>query len=159
VGQGSVFTISIPVEEAAETQFARLEAQDPPASAALRLLVADDTETIRLILKAMLQKWGHTVDTVADGRAAVEAANARTYDAILMDMQMPEMDGLAAARAIRETEAGRGTPIIAVTADVSPEIREACLRAGISSLLTKPLNWPDLARVLREFARPKALVG
>jgi signal transduction histidine kinase/CheY-like chemotaxis protein len=154
--QGSVFTISIPVKEAPDVPIAAGEdAFDGAPGVPLRLLVADDTETIRVILKIMLQKWGHTVDAVEDGRAAVAAARTTPYDAILMDMQMPEMDGLAASRAIREMDAARRTPIIAITADVSSENREACLNAGITALLTKPVNWPELARTLRQYAPPR----
>jgi len=152
LGTGSTFTITVPVAISADAPaVAAAAAPIDPGPAGLRILAAEDNEAIRFLLKTMLQKWGHTVDTASDGRAAVEAARAKTYDAILMDMQMPEMDGLEAAREIRKIDSARHTPIIAVTAD-SIEHRRTYEDAGITAYTGKPVNWGELAQLLRAHA-------
>lgn len=151
--KGSAFTITIPVEVPAEAPApARASAGQVLAPRSLRLLVAEDDDTIRFLLQAMLQKWGHRVDTAANGLLAVEAVRAGSYDAVLMDMQMPEMDGASAARAIRGMPTAKQLPIIAVTAEAAPENRAAYLSAGITTVLGKPVKWDELSRLLNEIA-------
>jgi CheY-like chemotaxis protein len=90
----------------------------------------------------MLEKAGHQIDVVEDGAAAIEAVNATDYDLVLMDVQMPVMDGLEAARRIRaaETDETRRTRVLALTANAFAEDREAALTAGMDGLLVKPLD-------------------
>jgi CheY-like chemotaxis protein len=106
-----------------------------------RLLLAEDTPAGQFILRQLLAREGIVPDMVADGRAAVDAAESNRFDVICMDLRMPEMDGLEAARRIR---AGGGqsakTPIIAVTASTSPEDIRACLEAGMSRFVAKPVG-------------------
>lgn len=123
----------------------------------LRLLVAEDNPLNRRLIGRMLEKLGHAFEFAHDGRAAVSACLARRPDAILMDVQMPELDGLSATRLIRQHEAATRQPplpIIAVTADAMPGQRAECLSAGMTDHLTKPVNFTELDRVLRHLAPP-----
>jgi PAS domain S-box-containing protein len=108
--------------------------------ASRRILVADDNAINRKLIKKMLDGLGYTPTLVVNGRECVEAVRAGHYDAILMDIQMPEMDGLAASRAIRDS--GSAIPIIALTADAMPDDRARCLAAGMNDYLQKPVR-PD----------------
>lgn len=151
VGQGATFTISVPVAESfAEVPAVAVPQQNALANApSFKLLVAEDNESIAFLIETMLKRWGHDVDTVADGKAALTAATSRRYDAILMDMHMPHMDGATATRAIRKLsgEVSR-VPIIAITADIVGESTSDYLKAGADALVSKPINWGELAATL-----------
>ncbi|MGE3335295.1 MAG: ATP-binding protein [Rhodospirillaceae bacterium] len=149
---GTTFAISVPVAAAGSATLS--EAQEnvtkaAPAVRTLRLLVAEDNETISFLLQTMLRKWGHKVDAVSDGLAAVNAVRANTYDCVLMDMHMPGMDGVDALREIRANGGPKkDIPIIAVTADIAPEHREIYLAAGANAVVGKPVNWPELTKAM-----------
>ena len=100
------------------------------------------------VAASMLRKRGHQVDVVADGRAAVQAAAGNAYDVVLMDIQMPEMDGFEATQAIRATPTGHQLPIIALTAHALAGERERCLSRGMSGYLTKPFKAHDLFAIV-----------
>ena len=113
------------------------------------LLLAEDEPVNRTIAVAMLERGGFRVDSVSNGREAALAASRKRYDAVLMDCQMPEMDGYEAAALIRAQEgAGRRTPIIAMTANARPEDRDRCLRSGMDDYLSKPVRRADLLTVV-----------
>jgi PAS domain S-box-containing protein len=115
---------------------------------ALRILLAEDNVVNQQVATAMLVKRGHEVDVVADGRAAVDAVGARPYDVVLMDIQMPDMDGFAATQAIRALPAGGTLPIIALTAHALSGERERCLAKGMSGYLAKPFKAHELFAVV-----------
>lgn len=114
-----------------------------------RVLVVEDNSINQKVALGYLTKAGHRVDVASNGVEAVSAVRALPYDVVLMDMQMPEMDGLDATRAIRQLGDGRGrVPIIGLTANATADDREACLGAGMDDYLTKPIERTSLlARV------------
>jgi signal transduction histidine kinase/CheY-like chemotaxis protein len=121
----------------------------------LHILVAEDNAVNQKVASALLGKMNHTVVVVGDGRAAVDAFERETFDAILMDVQMPEMSGLEATAAIRAIEASRGghVPIIAMTARAVKQDREECLASGMDDYLTKPVRAEKLRQGLQRLQR------
>src|SRR5256714_12236587 len=114
----------------------------------LRILLAEDNLVNQQVATAMLVKRGHQVDVVGNGREAVVAVGAREYDVVLMDIQMPEMDGFAATEAIRALPRGRTLPIIALTAHALSGERERCLERGMTGYLAKPFKAHELFAVV-----------
>jgi CheY-like chemotaxis protein len=104
----------------------------------------------------MLRKRGHTVTIVDNGAKAVDAVKGSTFDLVLMDIHMPEMDGLAATAAIRKLAGGAGLPIIALTADALTGEWQHCLAAGMSGYLAKPFNSRDLIAMVEGWGPPSA---
>jgi two-component system, sensor histidine kinase and response regulator len=123
----------------------------------LRILLAEDNSVNQLVALRLLEKYGHTVAVAADGKKALEALAKDTYDLILMDIQMPEMNGWEVARAIREQEreSGGHIPIIAMTAHAMKGDEEKCLASGMDDYLTKPIRTPELLEVLDRISRYK----
>ncbi|MEW6270913.1 MAG: response regulator, partial [Thermodesulfobacteriota bacterium] len=123
-----------------------------------RVLVAEDNAINARVALRILDRLGFDADAVANGRAAVEAMGDGRYDAVLMDWQMPEMNGLQAALAIRAREtAGRHTPIIAMTASSMEGDRDACLASGMDDHIAKPVRPEELKVVLDRWLGPRAL--
>jgi len=114
----------------------------------LRILLAEDNPVNQQVATAMLLKRGHQVDVVANGRAAVDAVGAERYDLVLMDIQMPEMDGFEATRHIRALPQGATLPIIALTAHALSGERERCLERGMTGYLAKPFKAHELFAVV-----------
>jgi len=115
----------------------------------LRVLLAEDNPVNQRVAQLMMSRLGHGVDIVGDGGAAVTAARLTHYDVVLMDVQMPRMDGLAATREIRQVLAAEDQPyIIAMTANAMVEDRDACTAAGMDSYLTKPFRVQELRAAL-----------
>jgi CheY-like chemotaxis protein len=117
----------------------------------LRILLAEDSVVNQRLAVALLSKHEHRVTVVGDGKEAVAAARAGDYDLILMDVQMPEMDGLEATREIRRHEAGAGlhTPIIAMTAHALKGDRQRCLESGMDDYLAKPIHARELYKAIQ----------
>jgi PAS domain S-box-containing protein len=116
----------------------------------LRILVAEDTAVNQKFILRLLDRWGHSSVLAEDGRKAVEHVSQEIFDIVLMDVQMPEMDGLEATAAIRRHEAGSGrrTPIIAMTAHAIQGDRERCLAAGMDDYISKPLDTASLKQII-----------
>ena len=112
-----------------------------PADHRLQILLAEDNPLNQRLAVLLLERWGHEVALAQDGFEAVTLFGQRDWDLVLMDMQMPNMDGVAATRAIRATETdGRRTPIVAMTANAMNADRELCLEAGMDAFLSKPFE-------------------
>ncbi|HEY3175800.1 MAG TPA: response regulator [Candidatus Polarisedimenticolia bacterium] len=142
------------VEPAAKPEPSRLVTahvlKEAEARSRTRILVVEDNEVNQMVTVRMLEKLGYRCDVAANGLEAVEAQTRVPYDALLMDCQMPEMDGYEASRAIREKEAlfGVHTPIIAMTANAMQGDRAKCLAAGMDDYISKPVRHPDLEAIL-----------
>jgi two-component system sensor histidine kinase/response regulator len=123
------------------------------AGRSLRILLAEDNPVNQRLAVRMLEKRGHRVAMSCNGREALEALAADTFDLILMDVQMPEMDGFEATAAIRKNEVGKGTriPIVALTAHAMKGDRERCLAAGMDEYLAKPIRPEELDELLEHF--------
>ena len=120
------------------------------AHSPLRILVADDNEMLRVAVRGLLQRLGHSVDVVTNGREAVEAASREDFDLLLLDVQMPEMDGFEAARSLRHRLGGGRRPRIIGVSGEGAE-RESCAAAGMDDFLIKPFRLADLVRVIKHY--------
>jgi CheY-like chemotaxis protein len=118
----------------------------------LQILLVEDNLVNQKVAQRLLEKAGHTVTIAANGREALTRVAGGGYDLVLMDVQMPEMDGLEATMAIRATErqTGRRLPIVALTADAMTGDRERCLEAGMDGYVTKPVVQQVLFRTMAE---------
>ncbi|HEY5072661.1 MAG TPA: PAS domain S-box protein [Caulobacteraceae bacterium] len=138
-GRGSTFWFTLAAPRVAEPQPAP-EAPLSAPSASIHVLLVDDVPVNRQLVRAMLEPLGHSFEEAASGAEAVKTAMRRPFDLILMDLQMPGMDGLEAARTIRSTaEVNRDTPIIALSANVLAEQIADCHAAGMNDHLAKPI--------------------
>jgi len=134
------------------TRFSLQDAREP--SAFFRVLVAEDNPVNQRLIVRLLEKRRHHVVVVDNGREALEILGRESFDLVLMDVQMPEMDGMEATAAIREKEKNAGVHqwIVALTAHAMKGDRERCLAAGMDSYLTKPIRPPELDQILEEYA-------
>ena len=132
------------------------------AASGFRVLVAEDNSVNQLLTLTQLKKLGYSAHAVANGQEVLEALRTGVYDIILMDCQMPEMDGYEATAAIRRQEADSGTfiPIIALTANAMQQDRDHCLEAGMNDFVAKPTKTDSLGEVLvRWLKNPETKAG
>ena len=159
-GVGSRFAVTIPsrfVERDAAASAVAEPGAAAPVRPSLRILVAEDNDVNQILIDAVLTRMGHVVHLVANGHLAVEAVRRGDYDLVLMDLQMPGMDGMEATQAIRALGGARGElPIIAMTANAFDEDRQACLAAGMDDYVAKPI---DVAQLAEAIARRSVAVG
>ena len=158
VGLGSTFTVRLPLERAAAEASPAVQASRaalPPLSG-LRLLAAEDNAMNQLVLRTLLEPFGVVPHIVANGQEAVDAWATGDWRVILMDVQMPVMDGPMATRVIREREAELGlprTPIIALTANAMSHHTEEYLACGMDEVVAKPLNIAELIQAIERVRR------
>ena len=160
VGTGSTFTVRLPLlrsasssEEASSTKGAITGRRAPTGGT---VLLAEDNVVNQMVARLTLEHLGYAVDVVADGAQALAALDVTSYDAVLMDCQMPVMDGYAATMALRERERSSGvrrTPVIALTASAMAVDRDRCLAAGMDDHLSKPLRTEDLSSLLHHWVQ------
>ncbi|ODT77646.1 hypothetical protein ABS71_02520 [bacterium SCN 62-11] len=148
--KGSQFWVRLPLKagkvEPAVAPSA--ETSQPIDNSPLKILVAEDNKVNQMVIRETLSKLGHEVHLVGSGKAAVEALHKQSYPLVLMDLQMPEMDGLEATQKIRK-ELGEGPWIVALTANAFTEDRERCLRAGMNDYLSKPVRREELEQAIQ----------
>jgi CheY-like chemotaxis protein len=160
-GQGSVFSFEVAFRRA-ETDTTRIQPARPASGIArpARILLVEDNEINQEIARAMLEAAGHEVHFVPDGSVAVMRAQAASYDLVLMDVQMPVMDGITATQHIRALDhPARNLPIIAMTANVLPQQIEAFREAGMNDLVGKPFRRDELYQAVdRWTAAARALI-
>lgn len=148
--------IQAPVQESvsADTQAADGDPQSAQPGGAVRALYVDDNESNRILVQAMLATMGFLCETANDGQAGVEAALAGDWDVILMDIQMPVMDGVTATRRIRASEGSvASTPIIALTANTLPAQIQTYVEAGMDDCVAKPVNMVELVTKVSHWAQ------
>lgn len=153
-GQGSLFRIILPLTATRQIDATAPAAARPTAAArSLKVLVVEDNSTNRFVVSTMLRGDGHRVDAAENGAQGLRMAAIRPYDLILMDVAMPELDGVAATRAIRTSAgASRNAPIVALTAHALPADRIRFVTAGITAILIKPLSRDRLRQLLADLA-------
>ena len=158
-GLGSVFRVHLSFARAAEPS---VEADEHRVAAAqsrgrsLRILVAEDNGINQVLIRTLLGKLGHELDIAADGLEALRQVQAADYDLVLMDVQMPNMDGYDATRAIRELPGPCSRiPIVAMTANVMSEDREACVQAGMNGFVGKPIDPKRLRQAIEDVMADK----
>ncbi|SMO57222.1 ATP-binding protein [Gracilimonas mengyeensis] len=157
-GEGSTFTVELDFEKAdVREEPLRLvkNAQKESELNGVRILLAEDNLVNQKVMIRFLERWGVDMKVVDNGRQAIEALDEEMYDLILMDLQMPEMDGYEATETIRKLDDPykRKIPIIALTAAALKEVREKVFAAGMSAFVTKPFNPADLERKLTEILK------
>jgi signal transduction histidine kinase/CheY-like chemotaxis protein len=152
-GSGSTFWFTIPCVETQPPADATPRDFVVGADSSARVLVAEDNEMIRELIEAMLTDAGHEVVLVQNGVEALAALESGDFDVVLMDVQMPELDGIAATRQIRGmSDRVRGIPIISLTAYAMPEDVKRCLTAGANDHLSKPINRNELLRLVAKWS-------
>ncbi|MFK7931567.1 MAG: ATP-binding protein, partial [Myxococcota bacterium] len=157
VGEGSRFEVTLPLQTTAPPSF---EARDHGELSPLRLLLVEDNDVNRIVGRRVLQACGHEVHVAEDGNEALAMLDQVQPDAVLMDCDMPVMDGFEATRHIRDRDdSWAGVPIIALTASALESDRTRCLRAGMDGVVTKPLKLEALDAALRANVDPAALRG
>ena len=146
------------VDEQARKLAMVVNAFHPEQVTSLRILLAEDNPVNQRLASKLLEKRGHQVTVTATGRGALQRVQDETFDVVLMDVQMPDMDGLEATALIREWEKNRGkrTPIIALTAHSMKGDRDRCLAAGMDTYVTKPFDVARLIEVVESTARLQA---
>jgi PAS domain S-box-containing protein len=155
LGKGSTFyfTVRLPLTKELPSDFEAPVTVPAVACAQLRILLVEDNPANQKLATYILQDRGHLVEMAGDGQEAVVLTEQNRYDVILMDVQMPEMNGLEATAAIRKREgAGRRVPIIAMTAHAMKSDREQCLAAGMDAYLSKPINGHEMIALVETLA-------
>jgi signal transduction histidine kinase/CheY-like chemotaxis protein len=148
-GKGSLFWFEVTLPTAAASKQVKLDLSEMPPQ---KVLVVDDSAVNRRVILQMLRRHGHEVTSARDGLEAVELVVRGRFDLILMDVQMPVMDGLEATRLIRDLKFPQGrTPIVALTASIMPDEYQRCIDAGMDQVLAKPVEWPQLFAVMMSY--------
>ena len=160
-GDGSTFWFELSFAQAAEPRIVPVRGRDAhlaPRAAPLEaplVLVVEDSPINRVVAMGVLEREGYRAHAVNDGHEALDALQTTRYDAVLMDCQMPGLDGYQATRQLRTREnGGHHTPVIAMTAHAMTGDREKCLAAGMDDYITKPIRAQTLTETLQRWIRP-----
>jgi len=158
-GSGTHFTVTLPLPihepgpspESPVASGIILESAKPHIQQPLSILLVEDNQVNQLVATSLLRKLGHRADSAENGQEAIQALEQKHYDMVLMDCQMPVMDGYEATRRIRQNPAWKDLPIIAVTANVMQGDREDCLASGMNDYITKPYRRDELRAVINRW--------
>jgi signal transduction histidine kinase/CheY-like chemotaxis protein len=165
-GQGSCFWFTVPFQRASTAKVPACEVAELPVVVPVSakpepaerpgILVAEDNATNRKVVGLLLKSLGYSAEYVSNGKDALEAIERSDYSLLLLDCQMPEMDGFETARRIRARERGKSTrsPIVALTAHALPADKQRCLAAGMDDFLCKPVNTSQLSQTLSIWLKP-----
>ena len=158
IGNGSTFAFLVPVLSASQKQISKLESRNAMAAGLgsgsfqfPRVLVVEDNQVAQRIVSRTLKKKNYSVVSALTGLDAIMQVNSGVFDLILMDLQMPGMDGIEAASKIRQLENGKNIPVVAFTANATAEYREMCRTEGFDGFLAKPVNTSDLISIVKQF--------
>ncbi len=155
LGRGSTFSFFVVLEEG-RAPVVETRSTPVPAAGPARVLVCDDNETNLRVAQRLLEKAGHHATPARTGEEALELLQQRAFDVVLMDLQMPTMDGFAALQRSRELLPAVRTPFVAVTASATQSDKDACLAAGFADFLTKPVVPEELVRAVERLTRGAA---
>ncbi len=155
LGRGSTFFIDIPLRLPAEIPTPEPERE----KGRIRVLVVDDNSIAQTVASHALRRRDYEVQCAGDGLEALEAASRRAFDVVLLDLQMPGLDGFQTAERLRKMPQYLRTPIVAVTANCSDEDRERCRNAGMQGFLAKPVSIKELVQMVEQYTAPVAVHG
>ena len=160
-GVGTSIFFTVRLESAVSASSAFTSAAALPTSRSLRVLLVEDNPVSQRLAQRLLEKQGHQVTVASNGNEGISAFRRESFDLILMDVQMPELDGLSATRIIRSLEDGvnRRTPVLMLTANAMKGDRERCLQAGADGYLTKPLEAGQLFTTIAEMTERESVTG
>jgi two-component system, sensor histidine kinase len=150
-GEGSTFTVTLPYDVGEEHEIAS-EAGIVPSLSFGRILIVEDNQVNQKLVSALLQKNGYAVSIAGNGVEALKLLEREEFRLILMDVQMPVMDGLETTRLIRGDKRWQGIPIVAMTARAMEGDKQSCLSAGMNGYISKPIHAAHLLSVIEEFA-------
>jgi CheY-like chemotaxis protein/anti-sigma regulatory factor (Ser/Thr protein kinase) len=150
-GSGSTFTLSIPLTLPRETKPLEVPSPGLDATASVPILLVEDNDVATRVVNHILRRGNYSADRASNGPQALEMAARRRYDLILMDLQMPGMDGFETSTRIRRIPGYAGVPIVAVTANATDEYRLLCLGAGMQGFVSKPVQSADLLAAVSTF--------
>jgi CheY-like chemotaxis protein len=161
VNVGSTFRLVLPCEIPDLPPDARPAPAAPFVAPQLcgRVLVVEDDSVNRQVIDLLLKKLGLTASFAPDGESALTLAAARAFDLVLMDCQLPGIDGLETTRRLRAAPAGRSLKIVALTANASTHVRSACFAAGMDDFLSKPIRFELLATTLSKWLAPSTITA
>jgi CheY-like chemotaxis protein len=149
-GAGTFFTVTLPLQV---TDSISESASRPGVVPSLRpqILLVEDNDVAQRFMRTVLERKGYSVRIAPSGLAAIQAVSTAQFDLILMDIQMPDMDGLECSRLLRAIPGGKSVPIVACTANTAYEVRTSCLEAGMDDFLSKPVHTTDLVEIVAKY--------
>ncbi|MHA7856645.1 MAG: ATP-binding protein [Henriciella sp.] len=157
LGKGTTFTVEIPMQDRrCVSRKASDNSKRIPDCRGMRILLAEDSDTNAYIARHFIEKCGAHVTHVKDGKQAVESASKANFDLVLMDVSMPEMDGLQATRIIKQASNIKDVPVVALSAHVAADDLKSCYDAGMCEFLSKPIDKAALYGVLARFSNSKS---
>jgi CheY-like chemotaxis protein len=152
LGHGSVFTVELPLQVRAQ-ESSTDASESASQGAGARILIVEDDSVAQRIVQRVLERRSYSVTCAASGIEALQLAAAAQFDLVLLDLQMPEMDGVETAVRLRRIAGYESVPLVAVTANATEEYRRRCAAAGMQAFLTKPVSGTELLATVESFLR------